>query len=137
MVLSFRTGQLMEGADNEVIIDPVRIRSIYLKKWFWIDLISTVPIDTFATAIHKMSNGETYDASNLYGLKYIRLTKLFQLLRLLRLTRFFRTKHQWEEIFEIPLDNAMVILRFMCIMVCLLVYAHISACLQFMVLMLL
>ena len=31
IVLSFRTGILMEGADNEVMIDPIKIRRGYLK----------------------------------------------------------------------------------------------------------
>lgn len=31
IVLSFRTGIINEGSDNEVMIDPIRIRKIYLK----------------------------------------------------------------------------------------------------------
>ena len=66
-------------------------------------------------------------------LRYFRLTKLFQLLRLLRLTRVFRSKHQWEEMMSIPYDDALVILRILTVILTLLCYAHISACMQFMV----
>lgn len=132
MVLSFRTGLLQEGADNEVVIDASKIRKAYLKKWFWLDLISTIPFDVFIGAVANMSMHEGMRKSTTF-LRYFRLTKLFQLLRLLRLTRIFRSKHQWEEMMSIPYDDALVILRILTVILSLMCYAHISACMQFMV----
>jgi CRP-like cAMP-binding protein len=132
MVLSFRTGLLQEGADNEVVIDAAKIRKAYLKKWFWLDLVSTIPFDVFIGAIANMSMHEGMRKSTTF-LRYFRLTKLFQLLRLLRLTRVFRSKHQWEEMMSIPYDDALVILRILTVILTLLCYAHISACMQFMI----
>jgi len=132
MILSFRTGLLQEGADNEVVIDAKKIRKTYLKKWFWLDLISTIPFDVFIGAVANMSMHEGMRKSTTF-LRYFRLTKLFQLLRLLRLTRIFRSKHQWEEMLSIPYDEALVFLRILTVIFTLLCYAHISACMQFMV----
>jgi len=132
MVLSFRTGLLQEGADNEVIIDPVKIRTAYIKKWFWLDLISTIPFDVFVGAITKYAYAAE-DSGKLAALRFVRLTKLCQLLRLLRLTRVFRSRHQWEEIISLPYDGAMVFFRMLFVLLCLLCYAHLSACMQFMV----
>jgi len=138
IVLSFRTGLLQEGADNEVIIDPKKIRRAYIRKWFWLDMISTIPLDTFVFAIARYAlDKEIHSPQNMSFLRYIRLTKLFQLLRLLRLTRLVRSRHQWEELFSFPYDGAMLLIRIFCILFSLLTYAHISACLQFMVPMIL
>lgn len=133
-VLSFRTGLLQEGADNEVVIDPVKIRTAYLKKWFWLDLISTIPFDVFIGAIANISVDQSAGVQkSTTFLRYFRLTKLFQLLRLLRLTRIFRSKHQWEEMMSIPYDDALVMFRMLTVLMSLLCYAHISACMQFMI----
>ena len=61
------------------------------RKWFWMDLISTIPFDVFIGFIASAFFGDGLRKSATF-LRYFRLTKLFQLLRLLRLTRIFRTK---------------------------------------------
>jgi len=132
MGLSFRTGILLEGADNEVIINPKKIRKSYFKKWFWMDLISTIPFDVFIGFIASAFFGDGLRKSATF-LRYFRLTKLFQLLRLLRLTRIFRTKHQWDEMVSIPYDDALMLFRMLTALACLMLYAHISACMQFMI----
>merc|ERR1712123_511310 len=65
--------------------------------------------------------------------RYLRLTKLFQLLRLLRVSRIWRYMHQWDEMFNLPYDSALVFFRMFAAFLCLLLYAHVSACIQFMV----
>ena len=42
IVLNFRTAVKLEGV---LIEDPVKIRNAYLKSWFLIDFLSTVPVD--------------------------------------------------------------------------------------------
>lgn len=64
---------------------------------------------------------------------YLRLTKGFQLLKLLRVSRIWRYMHQWDEMFNLPFDSALVLLRMMGAFCSLLLYAHLSACVQFMV----
>ena len=41
--------------------------------------------------------------------------------------------HQWDEMFNLPYDSALVLLRMLGAFMCLLLYAHLSACIQFMV----
>ena len=64
---------------------------------------------------------------------YLRLTKGFQLLKLLRVSRIWRYMHQWDEMFNLPYDSALVLFRMSAAFMSLLLYAHLSACLQFMI----
>ena len=49
IVLNFRTGIVLDGPDSDVILDPMEIKTIYLKTWFFIDIISTFPFDLLFT----------------------------------------------------------------------------------------
>ena len=68
--------------------------------------------------------------------RYFRLAKLFQLLRLLRISRIWRYMHQMDEMFNLPYDSALMLFRMFASLCGLLMYAHLSACIQFMVPML-
>ena len=39
----------MDGPDSEVVLDPNEIKTMYLKTWFAIDIISTFPFDLLLT----------------------------------------------------------------------------------------
>jgi len=43
--MNFHTGIIVETGESEVILDLQIIRSRYVRSWFAIDLISTLPID--------------------------------------------------------------------------------------------
>ena len=134
MALNFRTGIIEEGSNNQIIIDAREIRRKYLRGWFILDLISTFPFDIAITTIDKLSASNTErnaDSTRLF--RYMRLTKLFRLLRLLRVSRIWRYMHQWDELFNLPYDSALVFFRMFAAFLCLLLYAHVSACIQFMV----
>ena len=68
--------------------------------------------------------------------RYFRLAKLFQLLRLLRISRIWRYMHQMDEMFNLPYDSALMLFRMFASLCGLMLYAHLSACIQFMVPML-
>ena len=55
MVLNFRTG-IIDGDDYDVILNVKRIRQKYFGFWFWIDLVSTVPLDLLIEIIHLYSD---------------------------------------------------------------------------------
>jgi hypothetical protein len=135
IALNFRTG-IVE--DNEILIDARAIRKKYLRGWFPLDLISTFPFDIAVTAYTKTyldSNGQNepnFSQSTSF-LRYLRLTKLFQLLRLLRVSRISRYMQQWDEMFNLPYDSAIIYMRMIAAFLWLLLYAHVSACIQFMV----
>ena len=134
VALNFRTGIVEDGSHNQIIIDAREIRRRYLRGWFALDLISTFPFDI---AVSFFSHFGTQDYDNLTNstrfFRYFRLTKLFQLLRLLRVSRIWRYMHQWDEMFNLPYDSALVLFRMSAAFMSLLLYAHLSACLQFMI----
>ncbi|XP_072427745.1 potassium/sodium hyperpolarization-activated cyclic nucleotide-gated channel 1-like isoform X2 [Chiloscyllium punctatum] len=94
LIVNFRTGIVVE--DNaEIILDPNVIKWKYLKSWFIIDFISSIPVDYIFLIIEKGFDSDVYKTAR--ALRIVRFTKILSLLRLLRLSRLIRYIHQWEE----------------------------------------
>ncbi|XP_042296936.1 potassium/sodium hyperpolarization-activated cyclic nucleotide-gated channel 3-like [Sceloporus undulatus] len=97
LVLNFRTGIVVED-NTEIILDPHTIKMKYLKSWFLVDFVSSIPVDY----IFLIVDLETQVDSDVYktarALRIVRFTKILSLLRLLRLSRLIRYIHQWEEV---------------------------------------
>ncbi|KAK2503130.1 hypothetical protein MC885_014974 [Smutsia gigantea] len=96
LVLNFRTGIVVEeGA--EILLAPRAIRTRYLRTWFLVDLISSIPVDYIflVVELEPRLDAEVYKTAR--ALRIVRFTKILSLLRLLRLSRLIRYIHQWEE----------------------------------------
>jgi hypothetical protein len=102
ILFNFKTGKLVAAVsseiffqgflketsiETEVIFDPDEIRNKYLKGWFIVDFISSVPWDICIGLL-------TAGSSRLF-LKVLRMVKLLKLMRLSRLTK---TLNQWEDV---------------------------------------
>uniref|UniRef100_A0A3B4XS43 Hyperpolarization activated cyclic nucleotide-gated potassium channel 3 n=1 Tax=Seriola lalandi dorsalis TaxID=1841481 RepID=A0A3B4XS43_SERLL len=97
LVFNFRTGILEE--DSHIILDPKEIRMHYLRTWFAVDFISSIPVDYFFLIADLESRHESSDVyRTARALRIVRFTKILSLLRLLRLSRLIRYIHQWEEV---------------------------------------
>lgn len=97
LALNFRTGIVVEeGA--EILLAPQAIRSRYLRTWFLVDLISSIPVDYIflVVELEPRLDAEVYKTAR--ALRIVRFTKILSLLRLLRLSRLIRYIHQWEEV---------------------------------------
>ncbi|XP_009635074.1 potassium/sodium hyperpolarization-activated cyclic nucleotide-gated channel 2 [Egretta garzetta] len=94
LVLNFRTGIVIED-NTEIILDPERIKKKYLKTWFVVDFVSSIPVDYVFLIVEKGIDSEVYKTAR--ALRIVRFTKILSLLRLLRLSRLIRYIHQWEE----------------------------------------
>lgn len=97
LVLNFRTGIVVEeGA--EILLAPRAIRTRYLRTWFLVDLISSIPVDYIflVVELEPRLDAEVYKTAR--ALRIVRFTKILSLLRLLRLSRLIRYIHQWEEV---------------------------------------
>lgn len=97
LVLNFRTGIVVEeGA--EILLAPRAIRTRYLRTWFLVDLISSIPVDYIflVVELEPQLDAEVYKTAR--ALRIVRFTKILSLLRLLRLSRLIRYIHQWEEV---------------------------------------
>ncbi|XP_053224894.1 potassium/sodium hyperpolarization-activated cyclic nucleotide-gated channel 3 [Podarcis raffonei] len=135
LVLNFRTGIVVED-NTEIILDPHTIKMKYLKTWFLVDFVSSIPVDY----IFLIVDLETQVDSDVYktarALRIVRFTKILSLLRLLRLSRLIRYIHQWEEIFHMTYDLASAVVRIFNLIGMMLLLCHWDGCLQFLVPML-
>nr|XP_034357090.1 potassium/sodium hyperpolarization-activated cyclic nucleotide-gated channel 3 isoform X4 [Arvicanthis niloticus] len=135
LVLNFRTGIVVEeGA--EILLAPRAIRTRYLRTWFLVDLISSIPVDYIflVVELEPRLDAEVYKTAR--ALRIVRFTKILSLLRLLRLSRLIRYIHQWEEIFHMTYDLASAVVRIVNLIGMMLLLCHWDGCLQFLVPML-
>ncbi|XP_056304180.1 potassium/sodium hyperpolarization-activated cyclic nucleotide-gated channel 2 [Danio aesculapii] len=133
LVLNFRTGIVYED-NTEIILDPEKIKKKYLKTWFVVDFVSSIPVDYIFLIVEKGIDSEVYKTAR--ALRIVRFTKILSLLRLLRLSRLIRYIHQWEEIFHMTYDLASAVMRIFNLIGMMLLLCHWDGCLQFLVPML-
>lgn len=121
--INFRTGYVSSKLDK-LVLDPHSSAIHYLKTWFVIDLLSTLPIDY----IYQLWNDGTIASGSLFlTLRILRLTKLLSLLRLLRVARLVRYIYKLEELIGVDIKlismiNLIVMIIFFC---------HWNGCMQF------
>ncbi|XP_067824820.1 potassium/sodium hyperpolarization-activated cyclic nucleotide-gated channel 2 [Heptranchias perlo] len=130
LVLNFRTGIVIED-NTQIILDPQRIKKIYLKSWFIVDFVSSIPVDYIFLIVERGIDSEVYKTAR--ALRIVRFTKILSLLRLLRLSRLIRYIHQWEEIFHMTYDLASAVMRIFNLIGMMLLLCHWDGCLQFLV----
>ncbi|XP_061098773.1 LOW QUALITY PROTEIN: potassium/sodium hyperpolarization-activated cyclic nucleotide-gated channel 2-like [Conger conger] len=133
LVLNFRTGIVIEE-NADIVLDPKRIKRKYLKTWFIVDFVSSIPVDYIFLIVEKGMDSEVYKTAR--ALRIVRFTKILSLLRLLRLSRLIRYIHQWEEIFHMTYDLASAVMRIFNLIGMMLLLCHWDGCLQFLVPML-
>jgi hypothetical protein len=100
IAVNFRTGVLQNDYIDEIILQPKQIAKHYVRTWFFVDFLSSIPLDYLFLLVRE--SGEKYQLARTgRALKVLRLVKLLSLLRLLRLSRLVRYIHQWEEVISI------------------------------------
>lgn len=97
------------------IIHLTEIRKKYLKSWFAIDVVSTVPLDIIALFIPEMP----------VSLKAVRLLRLLRLMKLARMLRATRTLQHWQNKMNVTYTKVELLKIFVIIAFC----AHWMACL--------
>ncbi|XP_040491699.1 potassium/sodium hyperpolarization-activated cyclic nucleotide-gated channel 3 [Ursus maritimus] len=137
LVLNFRTGIVVEeGA--EILLAPRAIRSRYLRTWFLVDLISSIPVDYIflVVELEPRLDAEVYKTAR--ALRIVRFTKILSLLRLLRLSRGGQGSRRllWDSIFHMTYDLASAVVRICNLIGMMLLLCHWDGCLQFLVPML-
>ncbi|KPJ03958.1 Potassium/sodium hyperpolarization-activated cyclic nucleotide-gated channel 2 [Papilio xuthus] len=100
IVVNFRTGIMQQDNAEQVILDPKLIAKHYLRTWFFLDLISSIPLD-YIFLIFNQDFSESFQILHAgRALRILRLAKLLSLVRLLRLSRLVRYVSQWEEVYR-------------------------------------
>ena len=108
------------------VVDHKLIRRHYLKTWFTIDILSTIPIDKIAALIAQLSASSEDTADSLRLVKLIRGLRLIRLLKLARVLKLGKIQDSVEEIFDSPNTFKLAKLGLM-----LVVYAHFIGCIWF------
>mmetsp|Transcript_6484 Transcript_6484/g.7871 ORF Transcript_6484/g.7871 Transcript_6484/m.7871 type:complete len:918 (-) Transcript_6484:222-2975(-) len=96
------------------VIHLTEIRNQYLKGWFAIDVISTVPLDIIALFVNGLP----------VSLKAVRLLRLLRLMKLARMLRATRTLQQWQNRLNVTYTKVELLKIFVIICFC----AHWMAC---------
>ncbi|CAK0884296.1 unnamed protein product [Prorocentrum cordatum] len=86
---SYRAGKRDKGwQEGSLVTDRISIAINYLRGWFWIDFLSTVPWTVIAKAVSSNSEGSSSSAGQVTKLaKVVKLTRLLRLMRMLRLCK--------------------------------------------------
>lgn len=103
------------------VYDNRKIACAYLKGWFLLDLVTTVPLGTIVAAINPPSSESQGDESSATLLRALRVFRVVKLARILRASRIIK---RWQD--YIGLSFAMIsLVRFLILV---LVLAHWLAC---------
>ena len=130
IVLNFVTGY--ENNDGETILNGRLIAINYLKSWFAIDLLASLPIDfsikmaegTFACTLRDDCDGSGGLNENATFFKLFRILRLTRLMKLLRLARVGRILEKYQdELFVV--DGVIAIFKFVGV---LLFLGHLFGC---------
>ncbi|KAF6780150.1 hypothetical protein AHF37_00535 [Paragonimus kellicotti] len=128
IAVNFRTGVIKNNFADEIILNPREIARHYVKTWFFLDLLSSVPLDYIYLIFHKREmHLQLLQAGR--ALRFLRFAKLLSLIRLLRLSRLVRYVSQWEEF----LNLANKFIGIFNLVLILLLLGHWNACLQFLI----
>ena len=148
--LTFRTAIVLDAGEKSVHAverNPRALAIRYLRGWFWIDLASTVPVDTIIDLVLYAKNGHSEECAELgltnttttgavtsssggNGTAAIRMLRVLRLVRLLKLFRFLklgRFIRKWED--EVNINPA--IFRFSTLLVKIFFLAHLVGCAWF------
>jgi Ion transport protein/Cyclic nucleotide-binding domain len=119
MTFNFNTGYYEDGT---IIKDRLKILINYLKFWFWVDLLSTIPIDWILNSLGSKSSNKNL----LIFTKFLRVFKLFKLVRLAKLrVLIFRIEDQ------IANQSIISLITILKLLLYLLLLAHFFACMMF------
>ncbi|XP_074603485.1 hyperpolarization activated cyclic nucleotide gated potassium channel Ih isoform X2 [Brevipalpus obovatus] len=97
IIVNFRTGIMNPDLPEQVILDPQEIARQYMRSWFFLDLISSIPLDYIFLIFNQEYSFHLLQAGR--ALRIFRFAKMLSLLRLLRLSRLVRYVSQWEEVY--------------------------------------
>lgn len=83
MIVNFRTTFIHKKTGNEIVY-PYDIGLSYIKGRFWIDLLATIPFDTFAELTIGDQNGALLSVFSL--LKLVRVLRLNRIISIMKVT---------------------------------------------------
>lgn len=149
--INFHTGYVDD--DNlQVVLKLQKVRKKYLRGWFGIDLLASIPFPALAKVLiwiyisfRDLQIGESFMlgrvmtersvsihslTQSLDTLKFFRFTKILTLIKLLRMGRLIRYMRMWEEAINLEYDLINDLLAIFLLVMGAFFIVHISACLM-------
>eukprot|EP01135_Chromosphaera_perkinsii_P001311 Nk52_evm38s164 gene=Nk52_evmTU38s164 len=119
--INFRTAVMIE--EDLIITDSKEISRLYLKGWFTVDVVSSLPMDLVTI----MFEGSSTSALKITSA--LRVLRLAKLLRVLRLSRLFRYISRWQGFYDLTGS----VLRISKLVFLMLLFNHWNGCTQFLI----
>lgn len=139
ILLSFRTGLIKEGTDDEIDFDPEHISEEYKRERFQVDVLSGVPFDALFVELVFLIN---YGAMKYGGEKDMVFVpdkdmwgyvKSIGFMRVLRITRFTRVFKKVQDVLGIGFNSMNMFIRIGTTIGNLIITIHIQACMLYLV----
>ena len=113
LLLNFRTGYVDHGA---TVMDSKKIAQNYLKTWFAIDFVASIPWEAFIAT--QAVSEDSSDSKKKATRKSVKMSKYFKIPKLLRMARLLRVFHKYARFYALTLVILWMILT-----------VHVGACL--------
>lgn len=129
LILNFRTG-FTPRTDAVEVMDPELCAIYYLKTWFLLDFVSSVPPIVELVLLSAQSGGSLHGLKSAKLLKFGRVVKIFKVLRVAKFVKFSKEESSLYGFVEDVLSSAssMLVLRLFLIIAACLILAHVIAC---------
>jgi len=128
IIINFRTGFHMYADKYEIRGKAIAIN--YLKSWFFVDLLSSLPLNYIVAAA---TTGRTVGATTLTtttrALKVLKICKILNVLKLLRLLRLSRMVNDYGDAYQVTIT----IMRYVKLFSTMLLLCHWNGCLHYFV----
>ena len=85
-----------EDVNGEMIIDQKKIAITYIRTWFFIDLIASIPV-TFIVIFVAADSESEKDLISIRFLKLAKFTRMYRLLTLFKLAKLFKNHNTLEK----------------------------------------
>lgn len=128
ILISFNTGFYIKG---DLVLIRLQIVKTYLKFWFWMDIIASLPYNWFIGGVLSTdsTNSGAYNAP-----KVLRIIRIFRFLKILRLLRLAKLKKILIKIEDFIASNTLAnIFVFAKLLALVMFIAHWTACLWFLI----
>jgi hypothetical protein len=97
IAVQFVTAQPDPSYPGNFLRRPSEIASVYLRGWFWLDVVTALPVDLICLLQEQSGGGPGIPM----GLRNMKVIRLLRLTRLLRLAKVQRLVNRWQMYFSI------------------------------------
>lgn len=144
IILTFKTAYLIDK--TEVLLNPDEIKKAYLKGWFTVDLVSSVPIDHIMKIViwfwieyleRYLVNGtwlgavlgNSQGSDNMKFFRILKMSKMMRVIKMLRVNRILRYTQVLEQIYENSYEFWSFVFQIISkALLIVVLFLHISAC---------